>query len=167
MQSFFTHFLSLLSPVSIQPISIERFSYDVNHFGRKSTIKSEHNPIWRNKGMPYHSFYNTVTSNPTFSSTILTICQECAAIFQWQPLATTICVRHLSQVFLTSFTNSTLTYAFLYSNGADIHCQQCHISKRLFLGDSTKAIIECECRNSLAIARHNFFFKFAHFFDAF
>jgi len=36
--------------------------------------------------MPYHSLHNTETSNTTFSSTILTICQECAPIFQWQTL---------------------------------------------------------------------------------
>jgi len=50
-----------------------------------------------------------------------TICQECAEIFQWQPLTATICVRHLPQVFLKSFTKSTLTYALLYPNGTDIH----------------------------------------------
>jgi len=49
--------------------------------------------------MPHHSLYHTLTSNPTFSSTFLTICQECAAIFQWQPLIITTCVSHLPQVF--------------------------------------------------------------------
>jgi len=63
----------MLSPVSTPPISIERFAYDADHFGWKSTFKTEHNPIWRNKGMPYHSLYNTLTSTPTFSSTILTV----------------------------------------------------------------------------------------------
>jgi len=33
--------------------------------------------------MPSHSLYNTVTSSPTFISTILTVRQECAAILMW------------------------------------------------------------------------------------
>jgi len=163
MQFFFTRFYSLVLPVLNPLILIERLSLDA-HFGRKSTIHSEHNPTWRNKDLLCHSLHNTAVSNSIFSSTILTICQECAAIFQWQPLTTTICVRHLSLVFLTSFTKSTLTYAFLYSHGTDIHCQQCHISKRLFLGDNTQATIECKCRKSLS---DTIFLKFAHFFDAF
>ena len=93
MQSFFTRFYSLVLPVLDPPILIERFFLDA-HFARKSTIKSEHSPIWRNKDMSYHILHNIAISNTTFSSTILTICQECAPIFQWQTL-TTICVRHL------------------------------------------------------------------------
>jgi len=69
-----------------------------------------------------HSLHNIAISNSIFSSTIPNICQECAAIFQLQPLTTTVCVRHLSQVFLTQSTKSTFTYALLYSKGTYIHC---------------------------------------------
>jgi len=119
MQSFFTRFYSLVLPVSNPPILIERFFLDA-HFGRKSTIKSDHNPTWRAKGMPYHSLHNTVTSNSIFSSTILTICQACVAIFQWQPI-TTICVRHLPLVFWKTSAQGMTKNTTFYSPSANSH----------------------------------------------
>jgi len=163
MQSFFTCFYSLVLPVLDQPILIERFFLDA-HFGRKSTIKSEHSPTWRNKGMSYHSLHKIAISKSIFSWTILVICQACAAVFWWRLLTTAVCVWHLSQVFFTSFTKFTLTCAFLHSSDTDSQCQQCHIPKRLSPGDNTPANIECKSLISLLIAKHKSFFKFAHIF---